>query len=165
MWSILLISKINSTNLWLKSTENPASIVLFQQLVLLFFFASMPAWWFLFSCGQSEVKNYYVLYKNFSMKSFSRKYSWNHFHGKFNLYSKIKGACQDIPYDHVEDEDGLMLQQPKNSKSSGLMTIVKIKKKACVCLKDLNQLDDYDNFVWRRKLKFPLINVKIFPNF
>ena len=73
------------------------------------------------------------------VKLFSRK--------KFNLYSKIKGACQDIPYDHVEDEDGLMLQQPKNSKSSGLMTIVKIKKKACVCLKDLNQFDDYDNFV------------------
>ena len=71
----------------------------------------------------------------------------NRFHEKFNLYSKIKGACQDIPYDHVEDEDGLMLQQPTRNKSSGLLTIVKIKKKACVCLKDLNQLDDYDNFV------------------
>ena len=69
------------------------------------------------------------------------------FHEKFNLYSKIKGACQDIPYDHVEDKDGLILQQPTTNKSSGLMMIVKIKKKACVCLKDLNQLDDYDNFV------------------
>ena len=150
MWSILLISKINSTNLWLKNMENPASIVPFQQLVLLFFFASMPAWWFLFSCGQSKVIIKKLSETKIFVKLFSRK--------KFNLYSKIKGACQDIPYDHVEDDDGLMLQQPKNSKSSGLMTIVKIKKKACVCLKDLNQLDDYDNFVWRRKLKFPLIN-------
>jgi len=55
----------------------------------------------------------------------------------------IKGACQDIPYDHVEDDDGLIQQTPMNNKS-GFMTIVKIKKKACVCLKDLN---DYDNFV------------------
>ena len=163
MWSILLISKINSTNLWLKNMENPVSIVPFQQLVLLFFFASMPAWWFLFSCGQSKVINYYkknfreIIFTKIFVKLISRK--------KFNLYSKIKGACQDIPYDHVEDEDGLILQQPTNTKSSGLMMIVKIKKKACIYLKDLNQLDDYDNFVWRRKLKFPLINVKIFPNF
>ena len=155
MWSILLISKINSTNLWLKNMENPALIVPFQQLVLLFFFASMPAWWFLFSCGQSKVTNYYKIFENFREIDFTEN----------SIYSKIKGACQDIPYDHVEDEDGLMLQQPKNSKSSGLMTIVKIKKKACVCLKDLNQLDDYDNFVWRKKLKFPLIKWNFFPNF
>ena len=58
----------------------------------------------------------------------------------------IKGACQDIPYDPVEDDDGL-IQQPSTNKKFGFMTIVKIKKKACVCLKDLNQLNDYDNFV------------------
>ena len=155
MWSILLISKINSTNLWLKNMESPASIVPFLPPVLLFFFASMPAWWFLFSCGQSKVTNYYKIFENFREIDFTEN----------SIYSKIKGACQDIPYDHVEDEDGLMLQQPKNSKSSGLMTIVKIKKKACVCLKDLNQFDDYDNFVWRKKLKFPLIKWNLFPNF
>ena len=47
----------------------------------------------------------------------------------------------------MEDDDGLIQQQPMNNKS-GFMTIVKIKKKACVCLKDLN---DYDNFVWKKK--------------
>ena len=50
-------------------------------------------------------------------------------------------------HDHVEDKDGLILQQPTTNKSFGLMMIVKIKKKACIYLKDLNQLDDYDNFV------------------
>lgn len=49
----------------------------------------------------------------------------------------------EVPYDPMEDED----QSLTTSKTK---VIVKLKKKACVCLRE-SQMNDYNNFVWNLK--------------
>ena len=49
----------------------------------------------------------------------------------------------EVPYDPMEDDE----QSLTTSKTK---VIVKLKKKACVCLRE-SQMNDYNNFVWNLK--------------
>ena len=72
--------------------------------------------------------------------------------GKWNQFKKcpvldwfhvIFWSFSEVPYDPMEDED----QSLTTSKTK---VIVKLKKKACVCLRE-SQMNDYNNFVWNLK--------------
>ena len=55
-------------------------------------------------------------------------------------------SFSEVPYDPMEDED----QSLTTSKTK---VIVKLKKKACVCLRE-SQMNDYNNFVWMKSKAF-----------
>ena len=67
----------------------------------------------------------------------------------YRICNAILGACteSDVSYDQIDEDN-----EPSKAK-----LIVKLKKKACVCLNE-SHFNDYNNFVWIEKIKI----IKIF---